>query len=439
MNKTIFHICEYGTIRSKADYPEMDSSLSDLYLDHKIFDDIFQSILEIQEGNIDSDKPFSVGLKKGKYQIRVKNFVGILESNKGYQIEILPKIHLNKSRDDVELTRKIFLNMLKRLRNSPFINLNEAQLSTHAGFPILEVFIQAYILETFEQLRKGLKSDYIEHEDNIGAIKGKVLIPTQLRKNLVNKSKFYCGYDMFSENIAANRIIKSTLIKLKKASRNHKNIGLINKSLGHFDLIESSKNYKKDFRSIDLKNRLFASYERIIGWSKIFLMDGSFTNFSGENRNLAILFPMERIFEDYIGYLVKKYSSGKRVKLQDRSYFLVENHKDAGKFRLKPDILAFNETTKNIIIDTKWKIINQFSERSNYNIKQSDMYQLYAYGKKYSDKESPKLVLLYPKNSNFEESIEPFNYEGDLDLYVIPFDLSVDEYSQAKQIKHILN
>ena len=52
-------------------------------------------------------------------------------------------------------------------------------------------------------------------------------------------------------------------------------------------------------------------------------------------------------------------------------------------------------------MDTKWKkLIN--NERKNYGISQADMYQMYAYSKKY---ETEDIWLLYPKNDEISEDI----------------------------------
>jgi 5-methylcytosine-specific restriction enzyme subunit McrC len=249
--------------------------------------------------------------------------------------------------------------------------------------------------------KEGLKSNYLDYQENTNFLKGKLMISDHIKQNMFNKTRFNCKFNIYSVDITENRIIKRTLLKLKKVSRSHKNLSLINSLLVHFDQVKSSTNIQKDLDLINNNNRLFSNYNRILSWSKVFLTDSSFTNFSGDNRNLAILFPMEKIFEDYIGYLFKKYSNGIQIKLQDQSYFLVENHKGTSKFRLKPDIVTSSSEDSKIVIDTKWKLINQFAERSNYFIKQPDMYQLYAYGKKYTDETSPLLILLYPKNENF--------------------------------------
>ena len=72
------------------------------------------------------------------------------------------------------------------------------------------------------------------------------------------------------------------------------------------------------------------------------------------------------------------------------------------------------------------------------------MYQLYAYGKKYSLgnslKKEPKLVLLYPSNPDFQNPLDEFIYDGELVLNVIPFDLkkSLSKIDEQKELTKIL-
>lgn len=439
MSPKTYQICEYGKVMAKPAGQDLTSNLSELYLGKEVFQEFYEAIMQLQSEESDGAKAFGISIKKGRHQISVKNYTGILETSKGYQLEILPKIHFNRGIDELSETKRILMNMLKRLKNSPFININEASIKTHKNYPILEVFISAFIEELHKLIRIGLKSDYLDVEENLNSLKGKILIHKNLKLNYSNKSRFYCRHNLYSEDNSANRLIKSCLLKLRDISKNHRNLSSIQSLLIHFDLIKLSNNYESDFQLVASKRRGFSKYERILSWADVFLRDASFTNFSGSTRNLAILFPMERIFEDYIGYLFQKYSQGRRIKLQDRSFFLVERHKNAGKFRLKPDIVAMSGEVSELVLDTKWKLINQYAEKKNYYISQADMYQLYAYGKKYAKEKSPLLVLIYPSNPSFTKPIELFNYEGDLNLLTYPFDLSGKEEDHALQVMEILS
>jgi len=441
VKKQSYHICEYGVIRSLNDYSnDAVSSLEELYLPEKHFDSIHKYISQNQDESAESEKPFSLFSKGKRKQIKVKNYVGVIETKEGLHLEILPKIHLNKSVDRLCETKIIFLRMLKHLKNSPFVNISKAHIETKKDFPILEVFIKSYINEAEKVFNNGVKSDYILKEDNVPYLRGKLKVNQNIKYNFADKAKFFCEFSEYSPNIPANRLIKSTLIKLLNITISYNNYYSINKILSHLEEVESSLNIKADIANVNSANRLLSKYKTLLLWSEIFLTNKSFTNFKGDNLNMAILFPMEKIFEDYIAFLFGKYSDGFKIKVQDKSYFLVEKHKRDSKFRLKPDIVIDKESTNKKIIDTKWKLLDQFAEKKNYNISQADMYQLYAYGKKYSTvNTTPSLVLLYPSNQNFISKLDNFIYEGDLVLEVVPFDLSGDEISQEKQIDVILN
>ena len=74
---------------------------------------------------------------------------------------------------------------------------------------------------------------------------------------------------------------------------------------------------------------------------------------------------------------------------------------------------------QNYIADTKWKIV-----KSKDDISQADLYQLYAYGKKYN---CGKLYLIYPKIDGIKQEFMKFKYEKDMQLEILYFDLEKDE------------
>jgi len=446
LKKGPFHICEYGVIRSAGDYDtNVASTLEELYLPETHFNSIYKYISQNQDDSKDSEKPFALYSKGKRKQIKVKNYVGVIETKEGLHLEILPKIHTGKATVEEELdeTKMIFLKMLKHLKNSPFVNISKAHIETQKEFPILEVFIKSYINESETVFNYGVKSDYVFKEENIPYLKGKLKINENIKLNFANKSKFFCEYSEYSPDIPANRLVKSTLLKLMKLTSSYSSYYSINKVLSHLEEVSSSVNIKDDLQKVQQPSRLLSKYKLLLSWSEIFLTNKSFTNFKGDSLNMAILFPMEKVFEDYIAFLFKKYSDGYRIKIQDKSYFLVDCHKGESKFSLRPDIVIDKVEQKKKIIDTKWKLLDQNSFRGNYNISSADMYQLYAYGKRYAynneTNENPNLILLFPSNPNFTNKLDNFIYEGDLILEVIPFDLSgKDEYHKA-QIEIILN
>ena len=83
--------------------------------------------------------------------------------------------------------------------------------------------------------------------------------------------------------------------------------------------------------------------------------------------------------------------------------------KNRNIFRLKPDIVLRKENLI-VIMDTKWKRLVP-NRKKNYGITSEDMYQMYAYSKKYGTQD---IWLLYPVNDEFRnrEMISFFSGDG---------------------------
>lgn len=392
MKQTI-QIKEFDLLTCNKEY-ERNEDTQLQYIDEDSFQLLEELILKFQANEeADAIDFFSISVRRNVGRvIRAKNYVGIIQLKNGTTLEILPKIHGVSNQND---TKKIFLKMIKSLKEVPSKTFNEAQLQTEK-MDIFEIFIRLFIKEIQLLVKKGIKSAYYEVENNLNVYKGKMLFSQHIKHNIVHKERFFVAHDEFGLNRAENRLIKSTLLKLLKASTDFENRKEIRQLLLNFEFVEPSPNISKDFASVKI-DRNTTYYERAIQWSKIFLMNKSFTTFAGDSFGKAILFPMDKVFEAYIGENIKKIFSNEQwgVKLQDRKYYLFER-----KFNLRPDIvLNNNQINRTIIMDTKWKVLKN-NPKMNYGISQMDMYQMYAYAKKYGTDE---IWLIYPKNDEFED------------------------------------
>ncbi|WP_107687254.1 McrC family protein [Campylobacter concisus] len=352
--------------------------------------------------------------KKGDF-LQAQNYVGIIQTKSGDSLEILPKIHDNDNggnKEAVENSKRILLRMLKTLKNHPFKNINIANLKS-LNLPLLEIFISMFLDEVSKLVKIGIKSDYVELEDNLKFLKGKLKISEQIRKNIVHKERFYVCYQEFSIDRAENRLIKSTLEFLYRRSKSSRIQRLIREYLFIFDEISSSSDINADFSRLKL-NRQTKHYEQALLWSKIFLQNKSFSPYRGSDVAFALLFDMNTLFESYVGDFIKKKHPGTILQHQGK-YLIEEPRRDFG---LKPDIFL-KYKNQNYIADTKWKIV-----KSKDDISQADLYQLYAYGKKYN---CGKLYLIYPKIDGIKQEFMKFKYEKDMQLEILYFDLEKDE------------
>ena len=343
--------------------------------------------------------------------------------------------------------------MLRHFTDIKARSFQDAALNTKKGFPILEVYISNYISAVEQLVLGGIRKNYALVEENQHFLKGKLDISKQITRNVTNKAIFSIRYNKYIEDIPQNRVIVTTLRKLMDDSHSTTNKAHIAALLTILADIPSCLNVENDLRIASNSNRLFTSYDSLIKWSSQFLLNKGFTTFAGSCINQSLLFQAERLFEDFIAYLFRKYAPTYNVDAQNTRYFLVDRHNERGMFRLRPDILVESkEDDPNfecIIIDTKWKAIDSTKPNKNYLLDIKDMYQLYAYGHKYQLGESrkgndktPKLALLYPYSEHFTEELPVFTYDdidGDsgLKLLAIPFNLA-NYKNYENQIKAII-
>ena len=375
----------------------------------KDFGDIENFILK----NSDENAPFlRIASGVGGKFIQARNYVGVLQTKGGLTIEILPKI---ADKTDTDKSKAVLIKMLRTLKNFPFKSSNLASLKTQ-NLPLLEIFISMFLCELEVLVKKGIKSDYVALEENLNFLKGKLNINEQIKRNSVHKERFYVGYSEFLSDIKINRIIKTTLKFLYKKSNSSKNQQKIRELLFIFDEVSECENYKNFFAKLVI-NRQVKHYEQTLLWCKIFLLNNSFTPHKGDDLGFALLFDMNALFESYVGDFIKK--SFPSTILQHSEKHLVEYPKS---FKLRPDIFLKDK----FIADTKWKIIRQDNKENEekYKISQADLYQLYAYGKKY---ECGRLYLIYPKIDGVEQEPMKFRYEDEMWLEILYFDLEKDE------------
>ena len=383
MNKP-FIVNEFDCIICNDEYKD-DNKYR--YLDKKQFEKLEKFIYEFSSNSETSDVLdfMRIGYKRNVGDvITVKNYVGIIQLEDGFQIEVLPKIDFA-----CDNTKKILLRMLHSMKDFPSKTFNNANLKVDK-MNLYEIFIYMYLQEINKIVKQGIKSSYIQKERNLTYYKGKLNVAQHIRKNLVHQEKFYVIYDEFNANIPENRIIKSTLEKLQKVTLSAENLKQIKQLLNMFDIVKGSKNYQKDFSSIVI-DRSTKNYEILMKWSKVFLMNKSFTTFYGNTKSIALLFPMERLYESYVARQMKNIFKSWDISIQEKEHHLFVSPKK--QFALKPDIVL-RKGERVIVLDTKWKrLVN--NQKSNYGISQSDMYQMYAYSKKYN---TPEVWLLYPLN-----------------------------------------
>lgn len=321
---------------------------------------------------------------------QLRNYVGVVELADGMQIEILPKIEI--SQDSSSTDREVFLKMLSALgADYSFKSLEGAHVGS-AAIPLFETFISMFVAEATKIVRAGLRSAYVETADELTYVRGKIDFHRIAVQGAVHAERLPVVYDEFLLDRPENRLIKTTLLMLKRRTRNSDNASQITRLLPSFEGVGVSRNVDADF-SRCVSNRGTKRYAMLLGWCRVFLKGQSFTMFRGRNVATALLFPMERVFEDYVGQQLRVAAIRshvlRRVDLQVHTEWLF----DGKQVSLRPDIVCERHDGRLVVLDTKWK---QVSKAGDLSV--ADMHQMYAYGRRYraDGEEVQRVLLLYP-------------------------------------------
>ncbi|MBA4851243.1 McrC family protein [Emticicia sp. BO119] len=419
MIKTLV-ISEFGAIKKASDYDSPIDSFAEIFVSDNIFHRIKELVFSYA-----SDTLLTYSAQRGREQIKVKNYVGLIPVSDTIQLEILPK----STADSPKEARRILLKLLQKIPS--YQALTKAHLAV-SNLPLLEIYVKVFLDELDKLLSMGLGRNYEPIEANETFIKGKILITENIHQNLLKQHRVFIGFDDFIHDIPQNRILKTCLHRLKNYSFTNLTRQRVWQSLSVFDEISLSANLHQDFTKSSTTSPHSERYENLLQWAWVFLNEQSFLPFSGNYAQISLLFPMEMLFENYVGKLFQKYAnSDNQIRLQDRRKHLVLKHRENAKFRMIPDIVAENSAGELAIFDTKWKLIDASKPKQNYGIEQADLYQMYAYGKKY---QAQKLYLIYPANENFRQPLEVFDYDEDLMLHVLPFDLMNEGEAEVRKI-----
>lgn len=360
-------------------------------------------------------------LKHRAGDLAASKYVGVVTTRRGVVVEILPKIDLGGESDPGhERTRQVFLRMLRCSRRLP-VDLPESGIRAMRRFPMLEIFVRQFLLNLGTLARAGLARRYVPVEESLPFLRGRILFREQLRRNVADQARFHVAHDELSVNRPANRLIHSALARLAPGVRSGENRQLLRELKAAFADVPEATDLHADWREHHV-DRSMRHYRRVMQWVGLFLFDRGLATFSGRHMNLSLLFNMEQVFQDFVTRSFRRFQNRYEVAAESpRRYLTTKNGEDA--FMMEPDVSLKGGERVVFVLDAKWKEINARSGAPKHGIDQRDMYQLYAYGKRYDCR---AVALVYPQTGAFETELRYRFFDG-LPLVCLPFDVTRPE------------
>ena len=359
--------------------------------------------------------------RHGVRAVQFTSFVGVLRAPGGFQIEVLPKVGKAIGGGQAE-ARQLLIDMLCCLEHFRHVQTDQAKLLA-AHMPLWDVFVTEFIGATERVVKRGLHSAYSPVEDNLFALRGKLLMSKHLRDNMFRADRFFTGFDEFTTDRPENRLLHAALTKVLQRPLAHETQKRARALTASFSHVPVSQDPVRDFQRVP-KDRSMSHYATALAWARLILSNESPLTGSGRHDAPSLLFPMEAVFEAFVAkHVAKQVKPGFRLKTQVRSLGLV-THKGRDWFRMQPDLVIADGERFQVVLDTKWKLIdaNEANGTDKYGLAQDDLYQMHAYGHTYLNGVG-NLVLIYPKSDAFDRPLPVFGFPhaSGLKLWVLPF------------------
>jgi 5-methylcytosine-specific restriction enzyme subunit McrC len=218
------------------------------------------------------------------------------------------------------------------------------------------------------RLHAGLYRSYIDREENLRAVRGRILIGEDLRRNAVMRHRTYCQYSEFTWDVPENRVIRQTVFAMSRlVHRNNlqRRLAMLDRSLGEIDPTPLPLSVFDTFHY----HRLNDDYRPIHRLCRLLLEGSSVSETAGGTGFRAFLLDMNLLFEQFLAVALAEALPPELTLLSQ-----CVSHLDHDRWiQIRPDMSLLRAEQTVLIADAKYKLLE--SERTGH----SDLYQMLAY------------------------------------------------------------
>lgn len=316
--------------------------------------------------------------------VKFRQYVGVMCVG-NLTIEVLPKTDDN---DNEAKWQSRLLHMLSRIYKLDVRTPTDAPQERQANSPILDLFINKFLNEVDQLLNRGLVKCYHKEDKNLKSLKGKLLIGKHVTTNYVHKERFYVRYTTYDQEHVLNRVLRQAISIIPRVTSNLTLRGRASSTLFNFPEVHEIAVNEDLFKHIEY-DRKTEDYREAIKIAQLLLLHFRPKNKSGNYDILALMFDMNKLWEEYVYLTLKKQCRKEKSDWDVLAQCPEHLWHDSGHIKhIKPDIVI-KDNGKTYILDTKWKIPKSTPS-------DGDLHQLYAYLKRF---QAEKVALVYPSTS----------------------------------------
>jgi len=361
-------------------------------------------------------------------RITTRAWVGVVRLD-DLEIRVVPKL-AGKDHDAlidmIEFTRG--LETLARTRTG-------VRSLDASGAGLFDLIALLFSEEAERIIDGGLVADYLEHEDALPLVRGRLLIERQLRRSFGRYERVHCRFDERSTDIRHNQVLGAAAAVCARYARDPRVrskaqiiLGVLQEACdwSHLDRDQLVEPFPYD--------RLTAHYRTAHELARLILGNTNVRDLlaAGRTRSFAFLINMNLLFERFVGAVLRRLLREKAVVHEQRRDRSIIWDADAGRryATIIPDIVIepVDPTRRRVAVDAKYKL---YDER---NADVGDVMQTFLYAYAYSTESvRPRSAILYPAG---DVPVEPRRLQvrstagvvgAEIDLIPLPVDRLIAE------------
>ena len=289
-----------------------------------------------------------------------------------------------------------------------------------------------------QQLKHGLYKEYIEEQNNLVSMHGKLNIQGTIKNRMQRKQLLNCEYDDLSENNLMNQILKTTMtLLIKQKNVKTQNKAVLKKNLLLFagvDYIELGEIQWSRIRY----QRNNQNYRMLLNACRL-VIDGLILSTESGTTKMATFLDDQRMSHLYEKFILEyfRYHHPELHANPDQVQWNLDDDNDMWLPSMITDITLKAEN-KTLIIDAKYYGQQMQSNFDVQTYRNANLYQLFTYVKNMDVSHSGNVsgMLLYAKTSEEFQPANSFLMDGNK-ISVANLNLSLPFSEIATQLESI--
>jgi 5-methylcytosine-specific restriction enzyme subunit McrC len=362
-----------------------------------------------------------------------RHYVGFAVRNQT-RLQVIPKVYSTVAFDEGQKAESVraVLRMIKYSEFPTFKELPPQEFDSTES-DLLEFFIALFVKSFLRQYDRDVFREYVTVEADLQFVRGRILFPESLRRHHGLQHVHAVQFHEFTANNLLNRILKTTLWRVHKISRNSDNRRALRKALHLMEDIDFVVLSDQMFELVKF-HRQNEAYRPVLNLARLFYNKAQPSLYGGNQFTFGFLVPLNDLFELFVFRLLEEHLLLEEFEVShEPPQYLALDSNNCDMYLLKPDIVIYDDDRPVMILDAKYK--DPYTDKGLVHPEDSDVYQLLTYAVAHKCNLVGLVYPMFRGRSNQDVSIASFTVSsamGGIRFFVFNVDILSDDMELTK-------